>query len=200
MIALLRGRVLETDPDRLIVDVGGVGYELHVSASTVHELAARPEGDEVTFRVHTHVREDALQLFGFLNGREKALFLRLVAVSGIGPRLALTVLSGMTVDDLIAAIRGGDARRLQSISGVGKAIAGRMANELREKLDDLAIAPAGPTAGRPIAGDDDLVLALENLGYKRVQAEAAIRRLDPDAADAPFADRLRATLRLLSNA
>ena len=198
MIALLRGRVVEAEPDRVILDVRGVGYELHVATSTYHALAGLAADDEALLHVHTHVREDVLQLFGFSSPAEKSLFLRLLSVSGIGPRLAMTVLSGMAAADIVAAIRSGDARRLQSISGVGKAIAARMANELREKLDDLATGTASATA--PSRPADDLVQALVQLGYKRTQAEEAIRRLEPEIAEAPLAERLRASLRLLSNA
>ena len=197
MIAAVTGNLLRREPDAVVeLTGGGVALEVKVSGRTLESLPG--VGEPVKLWTHLSVREDGWTLFGFLAEEEREMFRLLLSVSGIGPRLALVILSGMPSDDLIGAIRAGDARRLQSISGVGKAIATRMANELREKLDDLAMPGSGAAAPRLASGDDDLVEALVNLGYKRTQADAAIRRLDPEAANAPEADRLRAALRLLS--
>ena len=152
MIAFLRGAVLEKHPNQVIVDVGGVGYDLTIPVST---FTALPEtGGEVRLRVHTHVREDQLALFGFWSARERELFERLIAVSGIGPRLAQVVLSGMAADDLIAALAAGDLARLTRIPGVGKKTAERMIVELRDKLQELAREVAPPATAA--ASDDEV--------------------------------------------
>ncbi|MEM9554832.1 MAG: Holliday junction branch migration protein RuvA [Acidobacteriota bacterium] len=210
MIGRLRGRVLEARPGLVLLDVGGVGYELHVSVATFAEVEqashraapdrgvdeAEDTAAELTLHVHTHVREDAIQLFGFWTRGERELFLRLVAVSGIGPKLAQTILSGMPPHDLADAIARGDARRLVSIPGVGKKTAERMVLELKDTVADLAIAPAA--AATPANDDGDLVEALLGLGYKRAAAERAVTRVAADHPDAPLADRLRQALKLLS--
>lgn len=195
MIGFLRGRIHRADPDRVILDVGGVGYEVHVPVSTYYELEKAGDG-EVSLSIHTHVREDALQLFGFWTHREKQLFLRLIAVSGIGPRLAQTILSGMPPSELVDALVQADLRRLNKIPGVGKKTAERMVLELRDKVRDLVGTEPGPAPAR--AQDDDLVAALANLGYKRADAEKAVARVERDSPDAPFADKLRLSLRILS--
>ena len=195
MIGFLRGRVHRSEPDRVILDVGGVGYEVYVPVSTYYEIEKAGESDVELF-VHTHVREDALQLFGFWTHREKLLFLRLIAVSGIGPRLAQTILSGMPSGELVDSLMQADLRRLTKIPGVGKKTAERMVLELREKVRDLAGSEPGPTPAR--AKDDDLVLALVNLGYKKAEVEKAVLRVEAESGDIPFADKLRASLRFLS--
>ena len=144
MIAFLRGRVHDKQPNRVIVDVGGVGYDVHVPLSTFYNLG--DEGAEVSLRVHTHVREDALQLYGFLTELEQQLFERLIAISGIGPRLATVVLSGMEPRDLVAAVQRADVARLTTIPGVGKKTAERIVLELKDRLTQI-VAPTGTGAG-----------------------------------------------------
>lgn len=195
MIGFLRGRVYRADPDRVVLDVAGVGYEVHVPVSTYYEIEKAGDS-EIELSIHTHVREDALQLFGFWTHREKQLFLRLIAVSGIGPRLAQTILSGMPPQELVEALLQADLRRLNKIPGVGKKTAERMVLELRDKVRDLAASEPGPTPTR--SRDEDLVLALANLGYKRSEVEKAVTRVEGESPDAPFADKLRLSLRYLS--
>ena len=171
MIASLRGILQEKGLDRIIVDVGGVGYLAHISTQT---LSALPQvGEPVHLFCHTHVREDALQIFGFTCTEEQCVFELLILVSGIGPKLALTALSGMPVGELVEAIAGADHRRLQTIPGVGRKTAERMVVELKERCATLAreISPARPHAGG-LAGD--VIDALANLGYKRSMAEKAV--------------------------
>lgn len=198
MIAFLRGRVLEKSPNRLIVDVSGVGYDLAVPLSTFY-TAGEP-GAEIALRVHTHVREEQLALFGFATPLELATFERLVAVSGIGPKLALTVLSGMEPRDLIAAIQRGDVAGLTRIPGVGKKTAERIIVELRDRLPK-ALGGDAALARTPEPADalrDDLISALTNLGYHR---QAIDKVLDKAAAGSErFEDALRAALRELSRA
>jgi holliday junction DNA helicase RuvA len=197
MIGHLRGRLLSVRPELVVIEAGGVGYAVHVSLATYSELERAGAGAEVALHhVHTHVREDALALYGFFAAREKELFERLITVSGIGPRLAQVVLSGLPADDLLQAIAGGDIARLTRIPGVGKKTAERMVVELRDKLQALAkeAAPAKPTA----ASDDDLVAALVNLGYKLAQAERAVVDARRDAPKATFHELLPLALRRLS--
>ena len=201
MIGYLQGRVLDKSPERLLVDVGGVGYEVFVPVSTFYEVERQgvEQGDPrptVALHVHTHLREDGLTLYGFWTAREKRLFERLIAVSGIGPRLARVVLSGMPPGELVGAIASGDAARLATIPGVGKKTAERMVLELREKMADLGEAAPQPTR----EGDDDVVSALVNLGYKRPLAERAVLQARRDHPDAAFADLLRESLSRLSRA
>jgi holliday junction DNA helicase RuvA len=175
MIALLRGVLLEKHPNQAIVDVGGVGYDVTIPVSTFSHL---PEaGAEVRLRVHTHVREDAIALFGFLTQDEKALFEKLISVSGIGPKLGVTILSGLATLDLIQSIRRGEVDRLVRIPGIGKKTAERMVLELRDKLPAPAGAePEAAPAGAFSALDQDVLSALLNLGCGRPQAEAAVRK------------------------
>ena len=176
MIAHLRGTLLEKHPNQAIVEAGGVGYEVTIPIST---YAALPEaGGEVRLRIHTHVREDALALFGFLTQDEKFLFERLISISGIGPKLAITVLSGLAVADLIAAIRAGAVDRLVRIPGVGKKTAERIVPELREKLPAAPAEAAAATGGRaPLSTlDQDVLSALMNLGCAPAAAETAVRQ------------------------
>jgi Holliday junction DNA helicase RuvA len=198
MIAFLRGRVVEKHPNKVVVDIQGVGYEVHVPLSTYYEIGE--EGSDVALRIYTHVREDALQLYGFLTDLERQLFERLIAISGIGPRLAVAVLSGMETGDLIAAVQRGDVARLTGIPNVGKKTAERIVLELRDRLMQMA---ASVAAGAPAASAGperlrgDLLSALQNLGYHRPQAEKAIDTTLGASNDATFEEALKSALRKL---
>jgi holliday junction DNA helicase RuvA len=172
VIAHLAGTLLEKHVQRLVVDVGGVGYDVQVPLSTFY--AVGEPGARVTLRVHTHVREDALQLFGFVTALELTLFQRLIAVSGIGPKVALAVLSGIEPADLIRAVRGSDIARLTRIPGVGKKTSERIVVELRDRLPKMEEPPASDAAAE--AGDvrDSLLSALVNLGYQRASVEKTV--------------------------
>ena len=167
MIAHLRGKLIAKHPNQAIVEAGGVGYDVAISVPTFSELP--DAGEEVALHIHTHVREDALALYGFLRHDEKQLFERLLAVSGIGPKLAMTVLSGMPAEAMVAAIRASDTARLTRIPGIGKKTAERMVLELKDKLAAFAETPAKPVS--PL--EEDVVSALVNLGYQRPAAERA---------------------------
>jgi holliday junction DNA helicase RuvA len=172
MIAMLRGRLLEKSPNRVIVECGGVGYEAAISVATFTALPA--DGAEVRLYIHTHVREDQIALFGFAEPEEKRLFEKLLTISGIGPKLAITVLSGIDAGRLVTAIRGGDHATLTRIPGIGKKTAERVVLELKDKLGDMAAAPVtGGTVSRGVAADD-VLSAMVNLGYARTAAEKAI--------------------------
>ncbi len=194
MIGFLRGSLLKTSPSRVVLDVQGVGYEVNIPLSTYYEVQKVEGAGSVAFHIHTHVREDALALFGFWTERERRLFERLIAVTGIGPKLAQTVLSGMQPDDLIAALATGDVRRLNTIPGVGKKTAERMILELRDKVQDLA----AELPSAPSVVEGDLVEALVGLGYRPAAAQRAVSKVARDQAEAPFADQLKASLRILS--
>jgi Holliday junction DNA helicase RuvA len=174
MIALLRGRLAEKQPNRIIVDVAGVGYDVAVPLSTFYKLGE--PGSDVALRVHTHVREDILALYGFSTVLEQQIFERLIGVSGIGPKLALAVLSGIEVADLVRAVQFGDVARLTAIPGVGKKTAERIGLELKDKLPRAAGAEATDfDAGQPGGGlRRDLLSALLNLGYHRPFVEKAV--------------------------
>lgn len=173
MIAFLRGRLLDKRPHRIVIDVGGVGYDVAVPLSTFYRLGE--VGSEAALRVHTHVREDALQLFGFGTPLEQGLFERLIAVSGIGPKLALSVLSGIEPPDLIRAIHRGDLSRLTAIPGVGKKTAERLVLELKDRLPPVpAVDDDAVDHARPQTLKDDVLSALMNLGYHRPLAEKAV--------------------------
>ena len=172
MIAHLRGRLISKHPNQAIVEAAGVGYEVNISIPTFSALPAL--GAEVALFIHTHVREDALALFGFLRNEEKQLFERLISVGGIGPRLAITVLSGMPLDAMIAAIQGNNVAALTRVPGIGKKTAERMVLELRDKLDSFGVA-AVEAAASPV--QEDVISALINLGYQRPLAEKAIASL-----------------------
>jgi Holliday junction DNA helicase RuvA len=197
MIASLRGTLVDKTPNRVIVDVAGVGYDVQVPLSTFYVLGE--SGSTVSLRIHTHVREDALALFGFASAIELDLFERLIAISGIGPKLALAVLSGIEPADLVKAIRLQDVARLTAIPGVGKKTAERIGLEMKDRLP-AALQPAGPARGSASPGDqlrDDLLSALMNLGYHRPPAEKAIARALDATPGAGFEDALKATLRHL---
>ncbi len=195
MIAHLRGRLLSKHPNQAIVDVGGVGYEITITVPTFSELAEA--GQEVALHIHTHVREDQIALFGFLRAEEKRLFEKLMTVSGIGPKLAVTILSGMPVGDLIGAIRGGDVARLTKVPGIGKKTAERMVLELREKLEELRTAGIAPPALNAVA--DDVLSALVNLGYQHPQAEKAVEKVSRESGPQQTFDQIfREALKLLT--
>ncbi|MGA9526631.1 MAG: Holliday junction branch migration protein RuvA [Terriglobales bacterium] len=171
MIAHLRGTLLVKHPNQAIVETHGVGYDVTISVPTFAEMPAA--GSEVSLHIHTHVREDALSLYGFLRLGEKQLFEKLLTVSGIGPKLAITILSGMPAEEMIAAIRGGDVGRLTRIPGIGRKTAERMVLELRDKLP--AATPAeGANAPQTSPVEEDVISALVNLGYQRAAAEKAL--------------------------
>ncbi len=174
MIATIRGTLIEKHPNQAIVDAGGVGYDLTIPVST---FTALPDtGQQVILRVHTHVREDALALFGFVSSEEKTLFEKLTSVSGIGPKLAITILSGLNAPDLIAAIRNGALDRLVRIPGIGKKTGERIILELRDKLV-LASPTAGTSMPEPLDNiENDVLSALLNLGCARPAAEDAVRK------------------------
>lgn len=197
MIALLRGQVIDKHPDRLIVDVHGVGYEVHVPLSTYYNVGE--EGAEVSLRVHTHVREDALQLYGFLTTLEQQVFERLLGISGIGPKLALAVLSGIESSELIGSVQRGDVARLTRIPGVGKKTAERIVLELKDRLSQFAIAPASTTAALSPHDrlKDDVVSALVNLGYHRPLAEKSVESTLKSENEPSFEHALRGALREL---
>ena len=195
MIALLRGVLLEKHPNQAIVEAGGVGYDVTIPVSTFTHL---PEaGAEVRLRIHTHVREDALALYGFLTQDEKALFEKLIGVSGIGPTLAVKILSGLAAPDLIHAIRRGELERLVRIPGIGRKTAERMVLELRDKLP--AVTGEGPEAAAAAlsAIDQDVLSALLNLGCARPQAEAAVRKAKAAGVATEFEPLFRRALELV---
>lgn len=199
MIGQLRGTLLEKHPNEAIIDVHGVGYQVTIPVST---FSALPDtGAEVKLQIHTHVREDAIALFGFLTRNEKALFEKLISVSGIGPKLGVTVLSGLAAADLVAAIRAGNVQQLTRVPGIGKKTAERLVVELRDKLDQLG--PAGPAPSATPAGpnftpvDEDVLSALVNLGCPKPAAEAAIRRARAAGIGDSFEPLFRKALELV---
>ncbi len=199
MIGSLHGRLAEKQPNRLVVDVQGVGYELQVPLSTFYGLGE--VGSEVSLRVHTHVREDALALFGFATRLELDLFERLIGISGVGPRLALAVLSGIEPPELVRAVRAGDVVRLTKIPGVGKKTAERIGLELKDRLPatldiETDTDEVGPPDGKL---RDDVLSALLNLGYHRPLAERAVEAALTSTAGAEgFEHALRQALRELA--
>ena len=196
MIAHLRGTLLAKHPNQAIVETHGVGYDVAISVPTFTEKPAA--GAEVALHIHTHVREDALSLYGFLRSGEKQLFEKLLTVSGIGPTLAIKILSGMAADEMVAAIRGGDLARLTRIPGIGKKTAERMVLELRDKLANAAGGPE-TLAGNVSPVEDDVISALVNLGYQRTAAEKALLAArgskDPQSFDGLFREALGALSR-----
>jgi holliday junction DNA helicase RuvA len=198
MIAHLRGTLLEKHPNLVIVDTGGVGYEVTIPVSAYSSL---PEtGAEVRLHIHTHVREDALLLFGFVSAADKALFEKLITVSGIGPKLAVTALGGLTAPDLAQAIREGSVEQLVRIPGVGKKTAERMVLELRDKLDLLpGIARAAAASAKSAFNttEEDVISALANFGASRVSAEAAVSKARSASEGNDFDGLFRRALKLV---
>jgi Holliday junction DNA helicase RuvA len=198
MIAFLRGRILEKQPNRVIVDVSGVGYEVVIPLSTYYEVG--DEGSDVALRVHTHVREDALQLYGFISELERQVFERLIGISGIGPKLALAVLSGLDSRDLVIAVQRGDVARLTAIPGIGKKTAERIVLELRDRLAQLVVPVAAATDATTIESERlraDLLSALQNLGYHRPQADKAVDNILTSVPEPTFEQALKSALREL---
>jgi len=193
MIAHIRGKLLAKHPNQAIVEAAGVGYDVTISVPTFSDLPA--VGAEVAMHVHTHVLEDALALYGFLKPSEKLLFEKLITVSGIGPKLAITILSGMAADEMVGAIRSNDIAKLTRIPGIGKKTAERMVLELRDKLPEVgpAIVPSAPTMN---ANEEDVLSALLNLGYQRAAAEKALsiakKNIGAGSFDALFREALAA--------
>lgn len=197
MIAQIRGRLVHKDTQEAVVDVHGVGYRLTIPLSTFYRIGEL--GQEVALLTHTHVREDTLALFGFLTAAEQALFERLISVSGVGPKVAIAILSGIEAPDLVAALRTSDIARLTRIPGVGKKTAERLVLELKDKVQGLAATePQEPAASPASAAKEDLVSALVHLGYSRPEAEKGVDRALKDDGDGRFEDLLRRSLRILS--
>ena len=200
MIAFLRGILLEKHPNQVIVDIGGVGYDVQIPVST---FSALPDaGAEVRLRIYTHVREDALSLYGFLTAEEKTIFEKLITVSGIGPTLAIKVLSGLNTADLVTAIRNSQVDHLVRIPGVGKKTAERMVLELKDKLDAVGMpAAASATAAHPApaltAVEQDVLSALINLGCNRAAAEGAVRKAKSSGMADDFEPLFRRSLELV---
>jgi Holliday junction DNA helicase RuvA len=202
MIGYLSGKLLEKQANTAIVDVGGVGYEVMIPLSTFYELGE--EGSDVSLRIHTHVREDAIQLFGFKTSRERDLYLKLISVQGIGAKSGIAFLSGMSADELILAIRTEDLAKITSIPGVGKKTAERLVIELRDKIGELsesgAARAAAATAGSLPADAvfDDALSALVNLGYQRNLAEKALKQAVQEGTEVSVQKLLRKSLQLLA--
>ena len=190
MIAHIRGQILTKAPNAVVVDCNGVGYELAISVATFTDLGV--PGSEARLHVHTHVREDALALFGFSELTEKRLFEKLLTISGIGPKLAITVLSGISAERLVGAIRAGDHATLTRIPGIGKKTAERVVLELKDKLDDMQGFHPGQPAAAPSLGAvaEDVLSALVNLGYPRPVAQKAVETASKDAAVAGDFEKL----------
>lgn len=195
MIGQLRGRLADKRPNQLLVDVGGVGYLVAVPLSTYAALAELHT--EVTLLIHTHVREDALSLYGFLTSREKHFFELLLSASGVGPSLALKILSGMNVDELVPAIRAADVVRLTRIPGVGRKTAERIVVELKDKLEAV-IVESKPAAASAAGVEADVVSALTNLGYEGRAAETVVAEAKKEVGAASFENLLKSALQALA--
>ena len=203
MIGRLRGKVTLNKPGEVIIDVGGIGYLVHISYDTYYKIADSDK-EEKTLLIHTHAREDALTLFGFINMLEKEIFLKLISISGIGPRLAITILSGIPCEELLDAIKKGAVERLKAIPGVGKKTAERIMVEMQDKVGDLIDRSelAGTPAVLPAEARSlkyDVVSALVNLGYKQKDAEIAVSKMIRESSDEPeFEEVFRKSLSSLA--
>jgi len=195
MIAHLRGKLLAKHPNQAIVETAGVGYDVTISVPTFSDLPAL--GADVALHIHTHVREDVIALYGFLRPSEKLLFEKLITVSGIGPKLAITILSGMPADEMVGAIRGNDVVRLTRIPGIGRKTAERMVLELRDKLPEVG-PPSAPPVSAISVTEEDVLSALVNLGYQRPAAEKALAAIAKDGGAKSFDQMFRAVLSRLS--
>lgn len=200
MIGQLRGQLLSKRPNLALVDVQGVGYEVNIPLTSFYELPG--EGGEITLRIHTHVREDALVLYGFVTQREKEFFTKLISIGGIGPRLAISILSGARVEELARAVSEGNVARLVAIPGVGRKTAERLVLELKSQISAFLAPEQETEAARPAGADalqEDVLSALVNLGYPRAAAEKALgSAVRAGDCDRNFEDMLRSTLRRLS--
>ena len=201
MIGHLSGKLTFKQPSQVVVDVAGVGYEVTIPLSTFYEVGEI--GSELSLFVHTHVREDVLQLFGFRTRTEKLMFLKLTSVSGVGPKLAITILSGMAVSELIQVIGAGDAARLTTIPGVGRKTAERVAMELRDKLKGMtpateAVAAFSSASSSDAGIVDDAVSALVSLGYPKALAERTVAAAISESGEATIEGVLKRSLRRLS--
>jgi Holliday junction DNA helicase RuvA len=196
MIAHLRGILLSKRPNQAVVEVGGVGYDVTISVPAFTELPA--SGKEVALHIHTHVREDIIALYGFLQLAEKHLFEKLITVSGIGPKLAITILSGMEAGGMAKAIRGNDVARLTQIPGIGKKTAERMVLELRDKLPATEMESPEAAAAAPGGISEDVISALVNLGYQRGDAERALATTGKNGKPESFEIMFREALAALS--
>jgi Holliday junction DNA helicase RuvA len=196
VIGFLSGIILQCTPERVLLDVQGVGYALSIPLSTFYEIEKVDRRQPVGLFVHTHVREDAIELFGFWVEQEKLLFEKLIQVSGIGPRLARVILSGMPSEQLFAALAAGDTNRLATIPGIGKKTAERMVVDLKDKVRALAAELEQPTVVDDT--DSDMIQALVNLGYRESLARRAVVRAREESPDAPFHELLRLSLQRLA--
>jgi holliday junction DNA helicase RuvA len=199
MIGHLKGQLLAKKPNLVLVDVHGVGYEVYIPVTTFYDLPS--EGGDIALRIHTHVREDALVLYGFGTQREKDFFLKLIAISGIGPKVAISILSGARVEEIAKAVAAGDLAKLTAIPGVGRKTAERIVLELKGQVGPfLAAEPAQDRAATPTEGvRDDVISALVNLGYARPAAEKALSTIArPSGDEETFEDLLRQGLRRLA--
>lgn len=196
MIAHLRGKLISRHPNQVIVETGGVGYDVTISVPAFSELPAL--GSEVALHVHTHVREDQIALYGFLRPEEKQLFEKLITVSGIGPKLAITILSGMPAEEMVNAIRANDVARLTKIPGIGRKTAERMVLELRDKLPPSAGIDQVQVIPSLSATQEDVLSALMNLGYQKPVAEKAVERVAKSGANQAFDILFREALALIS--
>ncbi len=195
MIAHLRGKLLAKHPNQAVVETAGVGYDVTISVPTFSDLPAL--GGDVALHIHTHVREDQIALYGFLRPSEKLLFEKLITVSGIGPKLAITILSGMAADEMVGAIRGNDIARLTRTPGIGRKTAERMVLELRDKLPEVSAAST-PAAAVMNPTEEDVLSALVNLGYQRAAAEKALAAVAKEGDAKSFDQMFRAVLSRLS--
>jgi Holliday junction DNA helicase RuvA len=195
VIAQLSGRILRKAPQVVVIDVAGVGYKAFIPVSTFYRLGE--EGSEVSLRIHTHVREDAIALFGFASAGEHALFERLIEVAGVGPRLAVNILSGIEAHELVEALRSSDVARLVRIPGVGRKTAERLVVELKDKMPARDAVPGQPTA-EGLGPKEDLLSALANLGYSRGEAERGVERALRDDGTGRFEDLLRRALQVVA--
>ncbi|NOT47136.1 MAG: Holliday junction branch migration protein RuvA [Acidobacteria bacterium] len=202
MIAFLTGKLLEKGANSVIVDVGGVGYEVLIPLSTFYEIGE--VGGSVELRIYTNVREDAIQLFGFKTLREKELYLKLISVQGVGAKSGISMLSGMSADEIVAAIRTDNVAKLTAIPGVGRKTAERLVVELRDKVGDLASGVSAGASMAAVAGVgsdgvyDDALSALVNLGYQRSAAEKALQQVRSDGVEPNVQKMLRAALQRLA--
>jgi holliday junction DNA helicase RuvA len=195
MIAHIRGKLLAKQPNQVIVETGGIGYDVTITVPTFAEL---PQiGTEIALHIHTYVREDVLALYGFLRPEEKQLFEKLISVSGIGPKLAVTILSGMPADEMVASIRHNDIARLTKIPGIGRKTAERMVLELRDKLPPLG-AEAVTEIPTLTADEEDVLSALTNLGYQRAAAEKVVTAIAKNGKKGSFETMFREALASLS--